>query len=55
MDELSAKLDGLLSVNEYPVFKGYKAALAKKAKDHAKAEYTLYLGRLKREDREHLT
>lgn len=55
MDELSAKLDQLLSVNEYPVFKGYKAALATKAKQHAKAEYALYLGRLRREDRDQIS
>jgi hypothetical protein len=50
MDELAKKLDDLLSVNEYPVFGGYKAALATKAIEHAKAEYALWLRRLKRDE-----
>jgi hypothetical protein len=50
MKDLSKKLDDLLSVNEYPVFAGYKSFLKDRAIKHAKAEYALYLKRLKSED-----
>lgn len=50
MDELSTKLDELMKFNEYPVFTGYKDYLKDKAINHAKAEYAIFLVRLKREE-----
>lgn len=50
MREMADKLDDLLSVNDYPVFPGYKEFLRDKAIRHAKVEYALYLKRLKNED-----
>lgn len=42
MAELTKKLDSLLSVNDYPVFKGYKDYLKDKAIAHAKTEYAMW-------------
>lgn len=50
MGELAKKLDDLLEFNDYPVFKGYKDFLKDKAIKHAKAEYAMFLMRLKREE-----
>ncbi|TPK80699.1 virulence RhuM family protein [Mesorhizobium sp. B2-4-18] len=55
MQELGSKLDSLLAVNEYPVFKGYKAALHKKAVEHAQAEYAMWQRRLVKEETGKLT
>lgn len=50
MADLTKKLDSLLSVNDYPVFKGYKDYLRDKAINHAKAEYAMWQRRLAKED-----
>jgi hypothetical protein len=50
MADMGKKLDELLSVSDYPVFK--KDYLKDKAADHAQAEYAIYLKRLTREDRQ---
>jgi hypothetical protein len=50
MEELSKKLDGLMSVNDYHVFPGYKDFYREKAIRHAKAEYLRFLVRLKKDD-----
>jgi hypothetical protein len=50
MGQMAKKLDDLLAVSDYPVFPGYKAFLKDKAVDHAKAEYALFLKRLKNDD-----
>lgn len=50
MADLTAKLDSLLSVNDYPVFKGYKDYLRDKAINHAKAEYAMWQRRLAKEE-----
>jgi hypothetical protein len=55
MADLSKKLDALLSVNDYPVFKGYKDYLKDRAARHAQAEYAMFLMRLTREDRASLS
>ncbi len=39
MDELSAKLDKLLSTNDYPVFEGYRDYLKDRAMQHAENEW----------------
>lgn len=50
MADLTKKLDSLLSVNDYPVFKGYKDYLKDKAISHAKTEYAMWQRRLAREE-----
>ena len=50
MADLTAKLDSLLSVNDYPVFKGYKDYLRDKAINHAKTEYAMWQRRLAKEE-----
>jgi len=42
MKELEKKLDSLLVVNEYPVFREYKDYLRTRAIQHATTEYALY-------------
>lgn len=49
MAELTQKLDSLLSVNDYPVFKGYKDYLRDKAIKHAQTEYAMWQRRLTKE------
>ncbi|MER9061402.1 RhuM family protein [Mesorhizobium sp. M0698] len=55
MADLTTKLDSLLSVNDYPVFKGYKDYLRDKAINHAKAEYAMWQRRLSKDDPKKLT
>jgi len=50
MADLTRKLDSLLSVNDYPVFKGYKDYLRDKAINHAKTEYAMWQRRLAKEN-----
>lgn len=50
MSQMGKKLDDLLAVSDYPVFPGYKTFLKDKAINHAKAEYALFLKRLKNDD-----
>ena len=50
MAELQAKLDALLAINEYPVFKGYKDYLKTRAMEHAEIELELFKERVQRGD-----
>lgn len=47
MESLHNQLDRLLTLNDYPVFDGYKDYIKDEALAHAKLEYELYLKRLK--------
>jgi hypothetical protein len=47
MESLHKQLDRLLTLNDYPIFSGYKDYLKDDAIRHAKAEITLYRKRLK--------
>jgi hypothetical protein len=47
MNSLHKQLDKLLTLNDYPIFSGYKDFLKNDAERHAKAEITLYRKRLK--------
>lgn len=51
MADMGKKLDALLSVSDYPVFKGYKDYLREKAANHAQAEFSMFLKRIATEDR----
>lgn len=50
MQELDAKLDGLLATNEYPVFSGYRDYLKQRAVDHAMTEWDRFMAAVKRGD-----
>lgn len=47
MESLHLQLDRLLTLNNYPVFDGYKDFIKNEAMQHAKLEYNLYKKRLK--------
>lgn len=48
MQQLLSKLDELLTLNEYPVFDGYREFLRNKAMEHAEQEFELFKERLMR-------
>lgn len=50
MNSLHGQLDRLLTLNEYPVFDGYKDYIKDEAIKHARAELTLYKKRIKIEE-----
>lgn len=47
MESLHLQLDRLLTLNNYPVFDGYKDFIKNEAMQHARLEYNLYKKRLK--------
>ena len=51
MESLHRQLDRLLSLNDYPIFEGWRDFLKDEAERHARAEMALYQKRLKIEAR----
>jgi len=51
MADLSDKFNQMLSLNDYPIFKGYKTALRSRANAHAKRELEAYRQRMRLEAR----
>jgi hypothetical protein len=47
MADLTAKIDQLFAINDYPVFPGYQDYLREKAKEHADIEWHLMIERLR--------
>ena len=51
MSELGRKLDELIAVNDYEVFKGYKpGADRQRADEHATEQYARFLVQLRKDD-----